>query len=247
MSEKTCAAFVILRNERIINTMAENDMDSGQSNGTPASPNTGSSDGNGDSKSSFDASKLQSAFEALTKRLDEVDARSKSLQGDKDRGVNKAQEEVKELKRKIAEIEKLKGTGLDMDGAIEEYNFREDVRTIKDQLSKLGSAQTSPAGNGVNLVDEQAKVFEEYELNPNDPEAVSLLELRGTELIKAVSKLAIKKAKSTPPDSSEAPTLQGGVSAKKDDAQLIARLRTLQSNPAKNQKEIKELENKLGW
>ena len=190
--------------------MAENDMDSDQSGGTPASPNTGGSAGSGDSKSSFDASKLQSAFEALTKRLDEVDARSKSLQGDKDRGVNKAQEEVKELKRKIAEIEKLKKTGLDEDGAIEEYSFREDVRIIKDQLSKLGSAQTSPAGNGTSPADEQAKVFDEYSVDPNDPEAIPLLELRGTDLVKAVSKLAIKRAKQSTPDSSEAPSLSSG-------------------------------------
>jgi len=37
-----------------------------------------------------------------------------------------------------------------------------------------------------------------------------LLELRGTDLVKAVSKLAIKRAKQSTPDSSEAPSLSSG-------------------------------------
>jgi len=185
------------------------DLDSGQSNGTPVSPNAGSSNGNGDSSGSFDARKLQSTIEALTRKLDEVDQRSKALQGDKDRGITKTKSEVDELKRKIAEIEKIKKTGLDDDGAIEEFSFREDVRAIKEQLSKLTSTQAPPAGNGANLAEETAKVFEEYKLDPNDPEAVSLLSLQGVDLVKAVSKLAIKRAQTPTSDSSEASAING--------------------------------------
>lgn len=190
--------------------MAENDLDSGQPAGTSSTPTGESSQGKGDSSGSFDAAKLQSTIESLSRKLDEVDARSKALQGDKDRGVNQTKDEVKELKRKIAEIEKLKKSGLDEDGAIEEHSFREEVRSVKDQLSKLTSPQSATAGNGNGLADEAAKVFAEYEISPNDPEATPLLGLQGVELIKAASKLALKRAKSTPPDSSEASSLQGG-------------------------------------
>jgi DNA repair exonuclease SbcCD ATPase subunit len=189
--------------------MAESDLDSDLSAGTSSSPNGGGSQGKGDSSGSFDASKLQSMVEALTRKLDEVDERSKSLQGDKDRGVNQTKDEVKELKRKIAEIEKLKKSGLDEDGAIEEHSFREEIRTVKDQLSKLVSTQVVPTGNGENLVDEVAKVFAEFGLDPNHPEAQSLYSLKGTELIKGVAKLKIK-SQSTSVDSSEATSLQGG-------------------------------------
>lgn len=191
------------------------ELDSGQSGGTNQDTNSGGSKGNGDSSGSFDAAKLQSTIESLSRKLDEVDARSKALQGDKDRGVSQTKDEVKELKRKIAEIEKLKKNGLDEDGAIEEHSFREDIRAVKEQLSKLTSTQAQVTGNGPSLAEEQAQVFAEYKVDPNDPEAASLLSLKGVELVKEVSKLAIKRAKQSPPDSSEAGSIQGGPPAPK--------------------------------
>jgi len=148
--------------------MAENELDSGQNSGTASSPNGAGSAGNGDSGGSFDARKLQDALEALTRKFDEVDSRTKALQGDKDRGVNQTKEEVKELKRKLAEIEKLRKSGLDEDAAVDEFSFREDVRLIKDQLAKLGSASAQPAGNGAGGAVDAAQVIGEFGLDVND-------------------------------------------------------------------------------
>lgn len=191
------------------------ELDSGQSSGTTQTTESGGSKGSGDSSGSFDAAKLQSTIESLSRKLDEVDARSKALQGDKDRGVAQTKDEVKELKRKIAEIEKLKKAGLDDDGAIEEHTFREDIRAVKDQLSKLTSPQTQTAGNGPSLADEQQKVLADLELNPNDPEVTALFALKGVEFAKEAGKLAVRKAKQSPPDPSEATALQGGSPAPK--------------------------------
>lgn len=182
--------------------MASNDLDSNHTEGTPASPNTGSSAESGDSGGSFDASKLQTTIEALTKRLDEVDSRSKALQGDKDRGITKTKSEVEELKRKFAEIEKLKKTGLDEDAAFHEFSFREEVTSLREQLSKLNSAQPSTAGNGAGAVVDKAKVIAEYGLDGNDPEVIAELISKNLnsplEAENAALKLAYRRAKPTP-------------------------------------------------
>jgi len=230
--------------------MAENEVDGGQSGGTTQNTSSGGSNGQGDSGGSFDAQKLQSTIEALTKKLDEVDARSKALQGDKDRGITKTKEEVSDLKRKIAEIEKLKKTGLDEDGAIEEHSFREDVRSIKDQLSKLGSVQTQVSGKDEGLADDVAKVFADYEVDPNTPETTKFLSLKGSELKAAVADYAFRKTKHTPADSSEASSLQGKGAAggKMTDAEANSKyseLKTLYRDPTINASKIKTLRKEL--
>src|SRR5687767_14453150 len=155
--------------------MTINDVDSGQAAGTAGTPTPPSSSGAGDQQSSFDAAKLESTLEAIAKRLDEVDARSKSLQGDKDRGVNKTKKEVDELKRQIAEIDKLKKTGLTDENAIEEFTFREEVRSLREQLSKLNPVSPQAAGNGASGAVEQAKVISELQLDANSPDVISIL------------------------------------------------------------------------
>jgi DNA repair exonuclease SbcCD ATPase subunit len=149
--------------------MPDNETDSGQTGGTAENTNSTSSAGEGGKQSSFDAQKLQSTLEALAKRLDEVDARSKALQGDKDRGVNKANNEVDVLKKKIAELEKLRKAGYDDDTALEEMSFRDSVQEVKAQIANLKAAS---AGNGAVDV---AKVVESFKLSKDDPNIVAHL------------------------------------------------------------------------
>lgn len=230
--------------------MADSDLDGGQANGTAGSPNSAGSQGAGDSNSSFDAAKLQTAFEALTKRLDEVDQRSKALQGDKDRAVNKTKSEVDELKRKFAEVEKLRKTGLDEDSAFEELSFRDEIRNVREQLSKLNPAQPNPAGNGNGSAVDVAKVIEQYGLDGNDPEVVDKV-LRGSLTAEqadiAALRLAYQRAKpsTSSPSAASAPSGKPAV-AENQDAK-IARLSQLQKEPTKHRAEIKKLEGELGW
>ena len=230
------------------------DMDSDLTNGTPSTPTGGSSEGKGDSGSSFDAKALQASFEALTKRLDEVDARSKSLQGDKDRGIKKANDELNELKRRFAEIEKLKKSGMDDDAAFEELGFREEVRAVREQLSKLNPVQPQSAGNGEGKAVDAAEVIKKYELEANDPEVIERI-LRGNfktpeDAELAALRIAYQRAKTNQPSPSAAPPLTGSVPRESDTPALIEKLAKLQKTPTQNRDEIKQLKaelDKRGW
>lgn len=136
-----------------------NELDSNQTDGTPAQPNAGGSEG-GVSGGSFDPKKLQEALTTFSKRLEEIDSRTKSLQGDKDRGVNKTRKELEEVKRQIAEIEALKKRGLSEEEAIEEYDFRQTVRQLREQPAAPVGSETVDVG----------KVIAEYGLDLSNPE-----------------------------------------------------------------------------
>lgn len=226
------------------------ELDSDLTNGTPSTPSGGSSSGQGDSGGSFDAKALQASFEALTKRLDEVDARSKALQGEKDRGIKKANDELNELKRRFAEIEKLKKSGMDEDAAFEELGFREEVRSVREQLSKLNPAQPQPAGNGAGKAVDAAEVIKKYELDGNDPEVIAKI-LRGEfkspeEMELAALRIAYGRAKPTPPSPSAIPPLVGSTPSGNSD-ETVRRLNELQKDPIRNKSEIAKLEKELGW
>lgn len=147
--------------------MTDTDLDSGQEAGTAGNTNQTGSEQKGDKQSSFDAKSLQSTLESLVKRLDEVDARSKSLQGDKDRGVKKTNDEVEKLKNKIAELERYRKAGYDDDTAFEEMTFREEVRSLREQIATINKAS---AGNGG--VD-TAQVVSDAGLDPADPDVIA--------------------------------------------------------------------------
>jgi hypothetical protein len=192
--------------------MADNDLDSGQASGTAGSPASQSSSGEGGSSSSFDAGKLQSLIEGFGRRMDEIDARTKSLQGDKDRAVVKTKKEVEELKAKIAEYEKLKSKGLAPDDALEEMDFRSTVRQLQEQLGRLGSVSTQAAGNGASGADTTAKaVLEELKLDANSAEVISILgkgynaEKQELEL----RRLAMRSTTQPQPSAAESAAIQG--------------------------------------
>lgn len=187
--------------------MAENDMDSGN---TPSTPNEGSGDSN---SSNADTSKLQAALEHLTTRLEEVDKRTRTLQGDKDRGVSQTKKEVEELKRKFAEVEKLKGRGLNEDEAFEELELRDGIRLLKQQLSGSNQAQPQTAGNGDGSVVDKVKTLQEYGLSENDADVAAALKDKNfstpLELKYAALEIAYKRASKPQPDASAAPASAG--------------------------------------
>jgi hypothetical protein len=176
--------------------MADNDMDNGSTlEGTPTSPTAGGSQGQGASSSSFDAAKLQATLEALTKKVEEADARSRSLQGDKDRGVAKTRKEVDALKAQFAEIEKLTRDGMALDDAVEEYDFRSTVRELKTQLANLIPAPNPTAGSGTVEAANVAKVFADYGLDLKDPRVLEVAQ-RGYKDPDALELAAFKLSKS---------------------------------------------------
>ncbi len=232
--------------------MSDETMDGNSpAGGTPAQPNASGSQGQSVSDGSGDAQKLQTALDNLTKRLDEVDKRSRTLQSDKDRSVNQTRKEVEELKRKFAEVEKLKAKGYNDDDAFEELELRESIRVIREQLSNKDQAQTGNAGNGNGSAVDRAKTLQQYGLSENDPDVAA--ELGGKafnseiELENAALKVAFRRSNKPQPDASAALAAQGAPVKSGSDFESVARLEQLQKDPLRNRKEIAELEKSLGW
>ena len=225
-------------------------LDSDPTNGTGASPNAEGSQGQGGSESSFDAKALQTLLEAQSKRLDEIDARSKALQSEKDRGVTKVQKQVDELKEKFAEVEKLKARGMSVDEAFEQIELKDSINLIKEQLLSQ-SAQPSTAGNGAGAVADKAKVIAEYGLDGNDPEVIAELISKNfnspLEAENAALKLAYRRAKPTPSSVAASTAVVGSTPQIQNEGELVNRLAQLQKEPTKNRAAIKELEKKLNW
>lgn len=234
--------------------MTDQNQDSGSADGNDGSPNSSASQSAGDQQSSgFDAVKLQSALEALTKKLDEVDARSRSLQGEKDRGVNKTRKEVEELKRQIGAYEKLKESGLDLDTAVEEIDFRDTVRQLKDQISSLNPPPAQTTGSSSDGADHTAWALQEltkYDLSSNDSAFIEIL--RGTPSRERVKDYILGKV-APQPAASPAGIVQAaatGGSKGSDTPDKIARLAELQKRPSLHRDEIKTLVTELearGW
>lgn len=224
--------------------MTGQDMDNDQAKADGSVANTPGSNGNGASGGSFDASKLQATLEKLSSKLEEVDARSRALQGDKDRSVTKTSKELEILKKQFAEIEKLTKGGLDLDAAVEEYDFRATVRDLKSQLGQATSVSTPPVGNGESGTADVAKVFEQFGLDPKDPRV--LVEMQKSHkdpdaLELAAYKLSKSLATAPNPTPSQNPAMQDGGAAHENVSDKIARLQLLQKTPTKNVAAIKKL------
>lgn len=233
--------------------MAENDVDSGSAVGTAGSPTPQDSTSGSASSGSFDAAQLQSLIEGFGRRIEEIDARTRSLQGDKDRGVNETKKEVKELKAKIAEYEKLKSKGLTPDDALDEMDFRSTVRQLQEQLGALKSVSAQSAGNGAGGADQAAQaVINELKLDANSADVVSILS-RGLDPEK--QELELRRLATRPrsqPSAAESATIATTEIAapNKDTAALIAKVGELQLSPTKNKAELQKLYaelDKRGW
>lgn len=175
-------------------------LDGAEGNQPPVSPEQG--------KSIDGKPQIPQEFLELKKGYDRLEKELKGLQSRQDKSTNEVQRFMEDVKGQMAK-------GLSLDEAEQAVHANRKAAE-KDELlyqiaTKLGignSPQTA-TGTSTNAADEVASVFSEYSVNPNDPEAIPLLELHGTDLVKAVSKLAIKRAKQSPPDSSEAGSIQG--------------------------------------
>ena len=152
--------------------MADNEQDSGQNLGNVAEPTAPISEGGGDQQSSGGAEQMLASF---AKKLDEIDARTRSLQGDKDRGVKKVEGELRKV---LGEYEALKER-LGPDGAVEQLELREQLSAIQAQLSGLGGTPSPQAtGTSASGALDTAKAIEELAargLDANSPDFIKVL------------------------------------------------------------------------
>ena len=140
--------------------MADTQVDGDQTDGTTQNANSGLSEGNGDKQLSFDAAKLQSTLDALASKVGELDARYKTLQGEKDKGVKHALNEVSDLRSQIAEYKELEKR-LGSEGAMEQIEIKQTLAQMNQTLEQLqkGSASTQTTGTSASGAADTAKAF----------------------------------------------------------------------------------------
>ena len=176
-------------------------LDGAEGNQPAVSPEQGKSI-DGKPQSSQEFLQLKQGYDRLEKEL-------KGLQSRQDKSTNEVQRFMEDVKGQMAK-------GLSLDEAEQAVHANRKAAQKDDLLNQIaaklgiGNSPQTATGTSANAADEAVSVFQEYSVDPNDPEAIPLLELRGTDLVKAVSKLAIKRAKQSTPDSSEAPSLSSG-------------------------------------
>lgn len=213
-------------------------LDGAEGNQPAVSPEQGKSI-DGKPQSSQEFLQLKQGYDRLEKEL-------KGLQSRQDKSTNEVQRFMEDVKGQMAK-------GLSLDEAEQAVHANRKAAQKDDLLNQIaaklgiGNSPQTATGTSANAADEAVSVFQEYSVDPNDPEAIPLLELRGTDLVKAVSKLAIKRAKQSTPDSSEAPSITGSAPRAVNEDEKIRKLSELQRSPTKNRDAIKALEKELGW
>lgn len=213
-------------------------LEGAEGNQPPVSPEQGKSI-DGKPQSSQEFLQLKQGYDRLEKEL-------KGLQSRQDKSTNEVQRFMEDVKGQMAK-------GLSLDEAEQAVHANRKAAQKDDLLNQIaaklgiGNSPQTATGTSANAADEAVSVFQEYSVDPNDPEAIPLLELRGTDLVKAVSKLAIKRAKQSTPDSSEAPSITGSAPRAVNEDEKIRKLSELQRSPTKNRDAIKALEKELGW
>jgi len=134
----------------------------------------------------------------LKKVVEDLQKQVRALQGEKDRGVRRAEQKVDDLEDKISRILQLKEAGND------ESSIRREL--LLDQILESGvipakvAGGTAPGGTGgeVNIVE----VFNQLGLSTNDPEVIALAggRFRNPDHFRAAAaELALKKARPTSP------------------------------------------------
>ena len=177
----------------------------------------------------------------LRKQLELTRAEMKGLQSRQDKEKNEVQRFMEDVKAQMA-----KGKSLE---EAEQAVHESRKATEKDELlykiaQKVGVLDGSPqnvAGNGRNAADEVANVFAEYDVPLNDPEAASLMDMRGVDLVKGVSKLALKRKSNNIVDSSEAPSIGSAPVGSRDTDAIDSQIAELSKNYTQNKAKIEAL------
>jgi len=179
--------------------------------------------------------KLETADERLTR----LEALVRSIQGDKDRGTNKALETVNLLDKRIAEMEVY--SKMRMDGKSKEEAQRELV--LEEIVRERMGAQVTQEGVGSSTV--EPSVFDAdgflqgQGLDPNDAGVLDLIR-EGKTSETDYLRFALEKKSKPVAEPNAAQLMAGGtgtlVSEPKEE-ELVARLLVLQQEPSKHLKE----------
>ena len=212
--------------------------------GTEALPSAAVSPAPEDQQTSLEA---EDQLEAALKDIDELKGVVRGLQGDKDRGTNKALRGVEDLTERFAEFEKyakMRTDGKSKDEAQQAMVLDEIVQErIGTQVAQkpVGSQAVEPSWS------EADSFLKEHGIDPNSAEALELIR-DGKTSVKDYFNFALKeKTKPVQPANAAQvmPVGTGGTISEPDKAELTARLRELQKEPTKHLVERKKIMEEL--
>ena len=233
-----------------------NNMDSSLPEGSEGQPISTPSDGNVQ-PSSETVNVPKSEWEQIQKTIKRLDDQTRS---DKDRAVKGVREEMKEgfvgVQNQVNRVlQIMEAHGLTKEDAInvvqQQDEDAETKRMIRELYQKNSTPTAGASGNVQASGGKVAEVVKEYGLDENDAEVIDIYRRYSdpNEQEKAALRLAAKRANSTTPSLSAAPTLQGnptGVRMTQQEVeQLSAKRNQLFKEPTKNRAEIKMIEKRL--
>jgi len=222
------------------------------SEGSEGQPIPADSAGN-DKPSSETVNVPKSEWEQIQKTIKRLDDQTRS---DKDRAVKGVREDLKGVQTQVDRVlQIMEAHGLTKEDAInvvqQQDEDAETKRMIRELYQKNSTPTAGASGNVQASGGKVAEVVKEYGLDENDAEVIDIYRRYSdpNEQEKAALRLAAKRANSTTPSLSAAPTLQGnptGVRMTPQEVeQLSAKRNQLFKEPTKNRAEIKMIEKRL--
>ena len=222
------------------------------SEGSEGQPIPADSAGN-DKPSSETVNVPKSEWEQIQKTIKRLDDQTRS---DKDRAVKGVREDLKGVQTQVDRVlQIMEAHGLTKEDAInvvqQQDEDAETKRMIRELYQKNSTPTAGASGNVQASGGKVAEVVKEYGLDENDAEVIDIYRRYSdpNEQEKAALRLAVKRANSTTPSLSAAPTLQGnptgGRMTPQEVEQLSAKRNQLFKEPSKNRAEIKMIEKRL--
>lgn len=222
------------------------------SEGSEGQPTPADSAGN-DKPSSETVNVPKSEWEQIQKTIKRLDDQTRS---DKDRAVKGVREDLKGVQTQVDRVlQIMEAHGLTKEDAINVVQQQDEDAETKRMIRELYQKNSTPtagvSGNMQASGGKVAEVVKEYGLDENDAEVIDIYRRYSdpNEQEKAALRLAVKRANSTTPSLSAAPTLQGnptgGRMTPQEVEQLSAKRNQLFKEPSKNRAEIKMIEKRL--
>jgi hypothetical protein len=208
--------------------MTKKVSESGQPDDEHLEANPDLDDGKGDELTSGnDGGQPEVDLKELADTVSKLTAVVQTLQGDKDRGVNKAlqtaeqaKQDAETLKGQVEKILQLSGQGLDADkiaAKLAEVSMEERLANIENLLLELRTG-----GTGTNFTAAQRQVISEVGLKEDDQAVVDAIRngLKGDALRAELAMAALKQAKRPSPGASSAGQLDGGKTDQDDEIDI---------------------------
>lgn len=192
---------------------------------------------------------LKTLQDSLENFKEEIRGQLKAAQSEKDKRIPKLEGSLQEL---MSEVTRLKGHGFTDEEAVNEVEFRQNVRELAQQIK--GTQQPAQAtGTGASGAAQEAQqVVNELKLDTSDPDVLTLLagKYRNYDHLRAEAALLVARKLSKPvPSPAASSPIPGGASFSRETIEeLVSRFNEAKKYPTSPEyKTIKAELEKRGW